>query len=370
MSTDYYELLGVSRNASDDEIKRAYRKLARQLHPDVNGGNTDSEARFKEVTLAYETLRDPEKRSRYDNFGPDAMRGPSMDGFTTGLGDIFEAFFGGSPFGGAATHANTTRRGNDLEVTLQLKLEEAIFGAKREIAVKADLSCDVCGGTGAREGTHPSKCSECKGSGQVRRVRQSILGQVVSTSACTRCSGTGEEILTPCPSCRGEGRKMAEKTVTVEVPAGIDDGIRLRIGGAGGAAWRGGVPGDLYVHLRVLPHEHFERVGNDLVYKLHITMTQATLGAEIEFETLEGTETITILPGTQPGHVVRLKGKGVPVLRGRGRGDLHVQIIVETPTNLSKEELQLLYQLAQLRGEKVSSQNEGGILHKIRTSFA
>ncbi len=368
MAKDYYELLGVSRNATEDEIKRAYRKLARQLHPDVNGGDTETEALFKEVTLAYETLKDPEKRNRYDHFGPDGAKGPTMDGFATGLGDIFEAFFGGSPFGGGGARS-TARRGDDLEVVLQLAFEEAVFGAEKEVTVRTHLTCTTCSGSGARAGTHPSKCSECGGSGQVRRVRQSILGQVVTTSACAKCNGTGEEILTPCPDCRGEGRVIEERKVNVDVPAGVDDGMKLRIPGAGGAAWRGGIPGDLYVSLRVIPHKSFERAGNDLILQLHIPMTQAALGADLDIETLDGHEHITIAAGTQSGHVIRIKGKGAPPVRGRGRGDLHISITVDTPGNLSKEQAQLLYQLAELRNEDVLNPNEGGLLHKIRTSF-
>ena len=369
MAKDYYELLGVSRSATEDEIKRAYRKLARQLHPDVNGGNPENEALFKEVTLAYETLKDPEKRNRYDHFGSEGVRGPTMDGFATGLGDIFEAFFGGSPFGGNSNRS-TTRRGDDLEIALQLAFEEAVFGAQKEVTVKSHLTCETCGGNGSRVGTHPSKCSECGGSGQIRRVRQSILGQVVTTNACPKCDGSGEEILTPCPECRGEGRKIAERTVNVDVPAGVDDGMKLRIPHAGGAAWRGGISGDLYVSLRVIPHPSFERAGNDLILHLHIPLTQAALGVELDIDTLDGQEHITVAPGTQSGHVFRIKGKGAPTIRGRGRGDLHISITVDTPTNMSKEQTQLLYQFAGLRGEEVSNPNEGGLLHKIRTSFA
>jgi molecular chaperone DnaJ len=373
MPESYYDLLGVSPDASEDEIKRAYRKLARELHPDANGGDPAAEARFKEVTVAYETLRDPERRRRYDLFGPDGARaaGPGQtDSFVGGLGDLFDAFFGGggNPFGASARRSGP-RRGDDTEAILDLRFEEAIFGAEKTLSLRQHVVCDACEGTGASPGTSPTTCPECGGSGQVRRVRQSILGQVVTTTPCQRCRGIGEIVTTPCARCRGEGRVLEDRTVRVDVPAGVDDGTTLRITGAGQAPLRGGVTGDLYVHLRVAPDARFERSGTDLFTKLHVAMTQAALGAQVELELPDGgVETISLPAGTQTGKVVRLRGQGVPHVRGRGRGDLHVQIVVDTPEALSKEEERLLRSLAELRGEKVAS-GEGGLFSRLRSSL-
>lgn len=373
MARSYYEVLGVRPEADEQELKRAYRRLARELHPDANGGDPEAEARFKEVTIAYETLRDPERRRRYDLFGPDGARagsaGPS-DPFGGGLGDIFEAFFGGAGGFTTTTRRGGPRRGDDVEVVLELRFEEAVFGTERAVNLRGPVSCEDCKGTGAAPGTLPASCTQCGGSGQVRRVRQSILGQVVTAADCPRCRGMGEVIESPCPACRGEGRRTEERTVTVEVPAGVDDGTTLRVNGAGAAPARGGVTGDLYVHLRVARHERFERSGADLLTTLRVSFSQAALGAECTIETLDGgRETIVVGPGTQSGKVMRLRGRGVPFVRGRGRGDLHVQIVVDTPTELSKEEEQLLRELARLRGEEVAEPNDGGFLSRLRSSL-
>jgi molecular chaperone DnaJ len=368
MPTDYYQLLGVTKRSSDDEIKRAYRQLARKLHPDVNGGDAESEAKFKEVSVAYETLSDPERRRRYDMFGPEGARGQGpTDGFGAGggLGDLFDAFFGNG-FGGA-TQQNGPRRGDDVEVALEIAFEEAVFGVERPVTYRGPVACDTCEATGAAPGTTPKRCDACDGQGQVRRVRQSILGQVVTTSPCPTCRGMGEIIEKPCPDCRGEGRRTEERTTTVIVPAGVDAGTTLRITGAGAAPARGGITGDLYVHLRVQPSERYEREGAELLMTLHVAFTQATLGAEIVTETLDGDERIEIVPGTQSGKIVRIRGKGVPHVRSRGRGDLHIRIEVDTPTHLNKEQEQLLRDLAELRGEEVHANS---LLTRLRSSLS
>ena len=367
MATDYYELLGVSKHATDEEIKRAYRQLARKLHPDVNGGNAEDEAKFKEVSMAYETLSDAERRRRYDMFGSDGPRqGGPADGFGGGLGDLFDAFFGGGGFGGGA-HQNGPRRGDDVEVVLDITFEEAVFGVESSVTYRGPVACATCAATGAAPGTAPTRCLDCDGQGQVRRVRQSILGQVVTTAPCATCRGLGEIIATPCPDCRGEGRKTEERSVTVEVPAGVDAGTTLRITSAGAAPARGGISGDLYVHLRVLPSDRYAREGADLLMTLHIAFTQAALGSEMVVETLDGEEKIEIAPGTQTGKTVRLRGKGVPHLRSRGRGDLHIRIEVDTPANLNKEQEQLLRELAHLRDEPV---HESGLFTRIKSTFS
>jgi molecular chaperone DnaJ len=378
MATDFYELLGVSRTATDEEIKRAYRKLARELHPDTNPDPT-AEERFKEVTLAYETLREPERRRRYDTFGPEGLRGtggPSADdifgGGAGGLGDLFDAFFGGgSPFGGGGGGRGGRGgppRGHDVEMRLHLSFEDAVFGAQRDITMMVPVACSTCGGSGARPGTTPARCSQCQGTGEVRRVRQSILGQMVTASPCTRCGGVGEEIASPCGDCRGEGRRHEERTLSVEVPAGVDDGTTLRLTGQGAAGPRRGPAGDLYVHITVQPSERFQRQGYDLVHELHVPVTQAALGAHLPFDTLDGTEDLVVPAGTQTGRVFRLRGRGVPHVDGRGRGDLLVRVVVDAPTGLSKAEEDLLRQLAASRGEDVAPVDVG-LFSKIRSAF-
>ena len=373
MATDYYELLGVGRNATPEELKRSYRRLARELHPDTNPDPT-AEDRFKEIGLAYEVLADPERRRRYDRFGPEgAARGTGGDptaGFGGGLGDIFDAFFGGSGgggFGGSRGPAGPPP-GADMEMTVDVTFEEAVFGVAKEVTLRVPVACATCDASGAAPGSTPERCGECGGTGQVRRVRQSILGQMVTAGPCTRCGGTGQTVATPCPDCRGEGRRTEERSYTVDMPAGIDHGNTLRLSGRGAAGPRGGPNGDLYVHVRVAPHPRFVRDGLDLVHELHLPVTQATLGHHIAFETLDGVEDLVVPAGTQTGRVFRLRGRGVPRVDGRARGDLLIEVVVETPTDLSREEEELIRRLAVLRGEEVAAADTG-LLSRIRSAF-
>jgi molecular chaperone DnaJ len=365
---DHYEVLGIGRAAAPEEIKRAYRRLARELHPDTNP-DPSAETEFKEVARAYEVLSDPERRQRYDTFGDDEMamgRGTSQ-GFG-GLGDIFDAFFGGSPFGGGGARAGGPPSGPDLEAAITLDFEDAVFGTQAPVSVRTAVVCIECEGSGARPGTYPSTCTDCGGSGQVQRVRQSILGQMVTAGPCPRCQALGSIIDHPCAACQGEGRVIDEQTYTVEIPAGIEDGRAVRLAGRGAAGPRGGRPGDLYIHVRVRPHDRFERHGNDLLCELPISFAQAALGCLLHFATLDGVEDLVIERGTQTGRLLRLRGRGVPYVEGRGRGDLIVQVVVETPTQLNTEEDELLRRLALLRGEDVAPQEEG-FFSKIRSAF-
>jgi molecular chaperone DnaJ len=366
---DFYEVLGVSRNANDAELKKAYRQLARKHHPDANPDDPEAEERFKEISLAYETLSDPQKRQVYDRYGIDGLRNAvGGDPFAGGLSDLFEAFFGGSPFGGGARGPSGPPRGADLEAIADVPFETAVFGGEVSVTLNTLVGCEVCSSTGASPGTQAVQCTDCGGSGQVRRVRQSILGQMVTASSCPRCGGTGEIIATPCASCRGEGRTAEQRTYTVEVPAGVDEGATLRLTGRGAVGPRRGVAGDLYVHLRVQPHERFERQGDDLVMRLSIGLAQAALGTEFDLETLDGEEHLVIPPGTQSGRVFVFRHKGVPHLRGRGRGDLAVQVNVATPTELSDDEAELLRRYAELRDEAVAPA-ETGLFSKIKSAF-
>jgi molecular chaperone DnaJ len=370
MASDYYDLLGVTRDASEADIKRAYRQLARKYHPDANPDDPQAEARFKEIARAYETLCDPQRRANYDRFGSDSPGvGGDPFGGGGGLGDIFEAFFGGGfGNGGGRQQQSGPPRGSDLEVVAELDFEAAVFGGEAPVTVTTLVACDTCEATGAAPGTHPVTCDACGGSGQTRRVRQSILGQMVTASVCQRCSGLGEVIASPCGDCAGQGRTRQQRTYTVEVPAGVDDGATLRLSGRGAIGPRGGAPGDLYVHLRVKAHERFLRDGDDLVHELHLPVTQASLGAELTMPTLDGDEVVTIPAGTLTGRVMRLRGKGVPRLHGRGRGDLRLHVVVDTPTELSEEEEGLLRRLAELRGEVVAPP-EGGFMSRIKSAF-
>lgn len=362
MASDFYELLGVGRDATEDDLKKAFRKLARQYHPDANPNDAEAETRFKEIALAYETLNDPQKRAHYDRFGTAPGAAGGGDPFSgMNLNDIFDAFFGGSnPFGGSpfGTAGGRTRagpqRGADLEAVLTLDFEDAVLGADAEVMVRTATVCESCDGRGAAEGTQPVTCGTCDGMGQVQRVRQSILGQMVTRTVCDVCSGSGEVIADPCRECGGDGRVVGDRDYTVTVPAGVGHGSTLRVARRGAAGPRGGPPGDLYVHIEVRPHPRFEREGDHLVDQLNLTMVQAALGVNVKYETLDSVEDLDIPAGTQSGQVFRIGGRGVPRLEGRGRGDLLVQAVVETPTGLSDDEIDLLHQLAELRGEEVA----------------
>ena len=377
---DYYDLLGVQRGVSADELKKAYRQKARELHPDANAGDKAAEERFKEVARAYEVLNDPDTRARYDRFGEAGVGGAAAAGGNPGdvvgggggLGDLFDAFFGGngSPFagGGGGRGPVGPPRGQDLEVVADLGFEAAVFGTALPVTVRTAVRCGDCGGSGAGEGTRPVTCSECNGSGQVRRVRQSLLGQMVTTGACQRCSGFGEVIVTPCPTCRGEGRTIDEPTFTIDVPAGVDTGSTLRLSGRGAVGPRGGAPGDLYVHLRVAAHERFRRDGNDLVADLPVSIAQAALGTHFVFPTLDGDEDLLVPAGTQSGREFRLRGRGVPQVQGRGRGDLRVLVRVDVPQRLSKTQEELLRRYAEEAGEVVSPPDTS-LLGRIKSAF-
>jgi molecular chaperone DnaJ len=370
VSDNYYETLGVSPDASADEIKKAYRRLARQFHPDANPGNEEAERRFKELAQAYEILSDPERRAQYDRFG---AAGPGGQGFggADAFGDIFEAFFGqNNPFGGGAGARQAgPPAGADIEVIVDITFEQAVLGGETEVELKLPVACEPCEATGAAPGTHSEACASCGGSGQVQRVRQSILGQMISTSACPACMGFGQVIPNPCESCRGEGRRTEDKNFAIEVPPGVDNGARLRLSGRGAAGPRGGGRGDLYVLLRVGGHDRFRREGDDLIEELWIPVTQAALGAQIDYETLDGGEELVIPGGTVTGDEFRLRGRGVPRLNRRGRGDLIVRAVIDTPAKLSDEEADLLRQLAALRGEDVAPADEGWF-KRIRSAFS
>ncbi|MHB8464300.1 MAG: molecular chaperone DnaJ [Acidimicrobiales bacterium] len=366
MNDDFYQVLGLPRTASDEDIKRAYRRLAREYHPDANP-DPEAEERFKELQLAYEVLKDPERRERYDRFGVEGFRsgGGQGDPFGFGqmgnLGDLFEAFFGGAGggiFGGGGAQRGPSR-GNDAETGLDLEFTEAVFGGQKDVRIRVAVPCLTCDATGARPGTSPTTCSACGGTGEVRRVRQSILGQMVTASPCARCGGLGQEIASPCTDCRGEGRRTEERTYTVDVPAGVDHGNTLRLTGRGHAGGRGAPAGDLFVHLRVRPHPVFHRDGLHLTHDLHVAMTQAALGTTFDYPTLEGTEELVIPHGTQTGRLVTLRGRGVPRVDGRGRGDIIVRVIVDVPTDLTHEQDELMRRLADERGETVSAPRQG-----------
>ncbi len=378
---DYYEVLGVARGASQEEIKKAFRRLARQYHPDANKDDPNAAEKFKEINEAYEVLGDPEKRARYDQFGHAGVgAGDPGDfgasgggpfgfgdfGFGPGgfadLGDIFESFFSGLRQDG---RRRGPERGADLRLDLEISFEEAAFGGEKEISLHKEERCGRCGGTGAAPGSLPVACPHCGGTGQVRAARNTAFGQFVSIHTCGRCQGEGRIIADPCPECRGEGQVRRRKTIKVRIPPGVDTGNRLRVAGEGAPGRRGGPAGDLFVDIRVRPHPVFRRDGFDVVSEIRVGMAQAALGTEVEVPVLTEPgreprrEKLVIPPGTQSGTVFRLRGHGIPHLRGGGRGDHRVEVQVEIPTSLSDEERELLRRLAELRGEKVMSQGKG-----------
>lgn len=374
-TADLYEVLGVRRDCSDEELKRAYRAKAREFHPDANNGDAATEERFKEVSLAYEVLRDPERRARYDRFGPEGVFGPAAGGvsgdpFGGGLGDLFDAFFGG--MGGATGDRRSgPAPGPDAELVLRLSFRDAVFGVQREVEVETPVHCTVCEGSGAQPGTAPVRCPDCGGTGELRRVRQSILGQVITAVPCGRCQGTGQSVESPCSACRGEGRRVERRTLTVDIPAGVDDGSTLRLAGHGPAGFRGGPNGALFVHLSVPADSRFERDGVNLHASIHVPLSLAALGGSVPFETLDDARELSIAPGTQSGTVVTLKGNGVPKLRGRGRGDLFVHVQVDTPTGLDDRQRELLLALAEARGEELGEAPQGeGLFSKLRSALS
>jgi len=362
---DYYEVLGVSRNATDDEVKKAFRRLAKQYHPDANK-EQGAEARFIEINEAYEVLSDQQKRSAYDRYGHAAtsgnMGGAGFSDFST-INDIFETFFAGST--GTQRRAGP-QRGADLRYELTITFEEAVFGCQKEIELPRWESCSTCRGSGAQPGTSKERCSYCQGSDEIRRVEQSIFLQSVHVSMCDRCRGEGAVITTPCEKCRGQGRVRNNRRVVVNIPAGVDDGINVRVTGEGEVSSRGGAPGHLYVVLTVKPHPFFRRQGNDIEDELPVSFTQAALGDEVEVPTVDSKSTLLkIPPGTQSGRSFRLKGMGVPVVHSSARGDQHVVVKVVTPTNLTPEQKRLLEEFSRIEKE----QNEHKDKSFIRDSF-
>lgn len=359
---DYYEVLGVPRSASGEDLKSAFRRLARQYHPDVNK-SPDAEERFKEVNEAYAVLSDPDKRSAYDRFGHAGVRGAGgAPDFTVDFdfADIFGDLFGFGGFGrSTARSRNAPRRGQDLQVRLDLTFEEAVFGAEKEIEIVRDEVCSTCSGSGAKPGTSPIRCSQCNGTGEIRQVRQTILGSMVQASTCPTCRGQGEVISSPCPTCQGRGRERKTRHKVVDIPAGVDSGTQIRLSGEGQPGENGGPNGHLYIAIQVKPHKFFRRREYDILLDLNINVAQAALGADVEVPTVDGPTKLTIPSGTQPGKILTLKGKGVPRLRGNGRGDQHVVINVEIPTRMNSEQRQIFEDLARSLGSEVRPTERG-----------
>lgn len=349
---DYYEVLGIDRNATDDDIKKAFRKLAFQYHPDKNSESGATE-KFKEINEAYEVLSSSDKRAAYDRYGHEGVQqgaGSSQDfgaGFS-GFGDIFDAFFGG--MNTATTDRHGPLQGNDIQQQVTITLEEAAFGCERELKMMRSENCSVCHGLGSKPGTQPVRCPACNGTGQVKRVQQSLFGRFVNIGTCTKCHGEGQIITEFCPQCKGTGRERFTRTLTIKIPAGVANGNQLNIRGEGDAGIRGGSPGDLYLNINVLPHAFFTREGDDILYELPVNFAQAALGDEVEVPVLNGKTRIKIPPGAQNGRIFRIKDRGVTHLRGGGRGDEIVTLKVVTPDKLTKEQKHLFEELAKSMG--------------------
>ncbi len=374
MATDYYGLLGVTPDATDDQLKKAYRKLARELHPDVNP-DPHAQERFKQVTAAYEVLTDPQKRQIVDLGGdPLAPGGAGMGGSPfgpggfAGFGDIMDAFFGG----GSRGPRSRQQQGSDALIRIEVELVDMAFGTSRELTLDTAVLCTTCEGDGTAPGTLPTTCETCRGRGEVQQVQRSFLGQVLTSRTCPRCTGTGTVIEHPCVECHGDGRVRARRTLTVKVPSGIEDGMRIRLAGEGEVGPGGGPAGDLFVEVHQKPHPVFSRDGDDLHCTVTLPMTAAALGASLPLATLDGEEQLDIPPGTQPAEVVTLRARGVPHLRGSGRGHLHVHLDVQVPTKLDDEQTELLRQLAAARGEErpgLAVKAGGGLFGRLRDAF-
>lgn len=357
---DYYEILGVPRDASSDDLKGAFRRLARQYHPDVND-DPDAEERFKEINEAYAVLSDPEKRAAYDRFGHAGVKGAGgAADFTvdfTDFADIFGDLFGFGGFGRSSRRArNAPRRGADLQYRVDLTFEEAVFGVEKEIKITRDEVCATCNGSGAEPGTSPVRCSSCNGTGEVRQVRQTLLGSMVQVATCPTCNGQGETISSPCQTCQGRGLERRTRKKLVNIPGGVDSGTQIRLAGEGQPGINGGPNGNLYVAINVNSHKYFKRRDNNILLDIDINIAQATLGAEVEVPTVDGNVMLKIPSGTQPGKVLRMRGKGVPHIRGNGRGDQLVVVNVDIPTRLNSEQQELFEQLATSLGSEVRPQ--------------
>lgn len=358
---DYYEVLGVSRGASEDEIKKAYKKMARKYHPDLNPGDKTAEEKFKEVNEAYEVLSDADKKARYDqyghagvdpNFGAGGFGGGFDGSFDFGdLGDIFGSFFGGGFGGGRRTNPNAPQRGESIRMSIAISFEEAAFGCEKAVTVERYETCDTCHGNGCAPGTSPEVCPDCHGTGTVQVRRQTPMGVFATSSPCPKCGGKGRIIHQPCKDCRGSGMVRKKKTIQASIPAGIDNGQTISIRGQGNAGKNGGPAGDLLITITVRPHELFRREGTSVLCEAPITFTQAVLGAELEIPTIDGKVKYTLPEGTQSGTAFRLKGKGIPSINGRGRGDQYVTVYIETPKNLNKEQKEALKKFAETMGE-------------------
>ena len=358
---DYYEVLGVSRGASEDEIKKAYKKMARKYHPDLNPGDKTAEEKFKEVNEAYEVLSDADKKARYDqyghagvdpNFGAGGFGGGFDGSFDFGdLGDIFGSFFGGGFGGGRRTNPNAPQRGESIRMSIAISFEEAAFGCEKAVTVERYETCDTFHGNGCAPGTSPEVCPDCHGTGTVQVRRQTPMGVFATSSPCPKCGGKGRIIHQPCKDCRGSGMVRKKKTIQASIPAGIDNGQTISIRGQGNAGKNGGPAGDLLITITVRPHELFRREGTSVLCEAPITFTQAVLGAELEIPTIDGKVKYTLPEGTQSGTTFRLKGKGIPSINGRGRGDQYVTVYIETPKNLNKEQKEALKKFAETMGE-------------------
>src|SRR4051794_6267009 len=373
MATDYYGVLGLAPGASDSDIKRAYRRMARDLHPDVNP-EPGAKERFQEVTRAYEALTDPEKRRIVDlggdpfDTGPGSAGNPFAGGFG-GLGDIMDAFFGGAATRGPRSRV---RAGRDALIPIELELDETVFGTTKDITVDTAVLCDTCSGAGTAPGTHPATCVTCSGRGEVQSVQRGLLGQVVSSRTCPTCAGIGQVIPEPCPQCGGDGRVRARRTIPVKIPAGVEDGMRIRLTGYGEVGPGGGPAGDLYVEVHERPHPVFTRDGEDLHCRVTLPMTSAALGTTLNLKTLDGETDLDIRPGTQSGSVLTLRAHGAPRLRATGRGNLLVHVEVQTPTRLDPEQEKLLRELAVLRGEDTagsSRETQQGFFSRVRDAW-